>query len=88
MDDIKNQRHISQIFTELYEDADSLQQVEINIRFDRYFEEKHDSTDVRIISNPHSETDYYNAIITIRKGYKSMQVNTINDGRAIYHPRD
>ena len=81
-------KEISRIFAELYEAADSLQQSEINIRFDRYFEEKHDSTDVRIISSPHSETDYYDAIITIRKGDKSMQVNTINDGRAIYHPRD
>ena len=81
-------KEISQIFTDLYKETDRLQQSEISIRFDRYFKEKHDSTDVRIISNPNSETDYYNAIITIRKGYKSFQVLTTSDGRAIYHPRD
>ena len=79
-------KEISHLFTELYEDADSLQQSEIIIRFDRYFKEKHDSTDVRTISNP--DKDYYDAAITLRMGGKSLQINTIYSGAVIYHPND
>jgi|GEM_PF-4644495 len=79
---------ISDIFTELYEDADRLQQSEIVIRFDRYFEEKHDSTDVRVISRPYAGTDYYDAIITIRRGDKNLLINTRYGSSVISHSND
>lgn len=67
---------ISDIFAELYEDADRLEQSEIVIKVDRYFKEKHDSTDVRVISRPYADTDYYDAIITLRRGDKNLSINT------------
>ena len=74
-------KEISHLFAELYEGADNLQQSEIIIKFDRYFKEKHDSTDVRTISNP--DKDYYDVAITLLRGGKSLQINTIYSGAAI-----
>ena len=78
-------KELSHIFAELYADADSLQQSEILVKFDRYFKEKHDSADVRPIP---IRSDYYDATITLRRGDKEFQINTIYGGDAIHHPND
>ena len=81
-------KEISDIFTELYKDADILQQSEIIIRFDRYFEEKQDSTDVKTISRRYADSEYYDAIITFRRGGKNLQINTKYGGYVITHSNE
>ena len=76
---------ISDIFAELYEDADRLQQSEIVIRLDRYFEEKHDG---RVLSRPYADTDYYDAIITLRRGDKNLSINTRYGSSVTSHSND